>query len=350
MKAPKADVSVVGRLGASGKAVHRTNYGVGRLGISGTDSGQCEEQPAAEPVAVTPNPPTGGTLVAPPVPVSAPARDVPTVKAPTGETLVAPPRVRQPRKVLRLIVVGAVTAGLACAYGVYHLRKSAGVPAPVAASPSAQAPAVRLAPRVTPSVKPLPAGRTNWLIPTVRGYVASATAAFYNTRGQVREFLAAIPRTSDPSARTPKAAPPRIEIASAQPASQPSPASNPASAPAIRYRDCPAGFALSSVINTPDGAFAGINGKMCKVGGVVNNATLVAIRDYSVEMELAGERFIVGIGEEAARVRSSDEGQADEETPATKPAKKSTGNPKPKRPAVEPAEDEESPAEGADGQ
>jgi hypothetical protein len=63
-----------------------------------------------------------------------------------------------------------------------------------------------------------------------------------------------------------------------------------------RYRDCPPGFALSGVVQTPQGLMANINNIFLPVGGTVNKATVVAIRDYSVEMELEGQRFVLGIG------------------------------------------------------
>ena len=79
-------------------------------------------------------------------------------------------------------------------------------------------------------------------------------------------------------------------------------------------------------------------------GGVANGATLTAIRDFSVEMEIAGERFILGIGESSPAAGPSDEGPSDE--PATKPAKKikSKAKVKAKRPHTQPAEEEDEPA------
>ena len=181
--------------------------------------------------------------------------------------------------------------------------------------------------------------RQDWLHPTLRGYFANGAVAFYTFREQVRQTVASWDR---PHQTPPRPTPAPIEIVTLPAASQPT--SQPATAPAIRYRECPSGLSLSGVIHTPDGAFASINGKMVKVGGVANGATLTAIRDFSVEMEIAGERFILGIGESSPAAGPSDEGPSDE--PATKPAKKikSKAKVKAKRPHTQPAEEEDEPA------
>ena len=68
----------------------------------------------------------------------------------------------------------------------------------------------------------------------------------------------------------------------------------------IQYILCPPGFALTCVMKTPGGHLAMINGRAVRVGQVVNGAEVIGISLKSVEMELEGKRFILGIGEQAS--------------------------------------------------
>ncbi|MFA6134306.1 MAG: hypothetical protein WC869_09870 [Phycisphaerae bacterium] len=72
----------------------------------------------------------------------------------------------------------------------------------------------------------------------------------------------------------------------------------------VTYREPPGGLSLRGVVHAPDGLLANINSTFVPVGGVVNNAKIIAINDYSVEMELAGQRFVLGIGSAAPAVES----------------------------------------------
>jgi len=77
------------------------------------------------------------------------------------------------------------------------------------------------------------------------------------------------------------------------------------------------------VINTSNGAFASINNHMVKLGGVVNGAKIVAIKDFSVEMELNGERFVVAI--DADTYDTPDENSSDENAGDDQPDHKRSG-------------------------
>lgn len=105
-----------------------------------------------------------------------------------------------------------------------------------------------------------------------------------------------VPAADSPAtASNPDATPGRSPVA--QPPAT-APASQPATAPAgakFKFRDPPPGYRLSGIIRCPDGAYAQVNRRMVKVGGTVNGAKVVAVRDFSVEMELNDEHFILGI-------------------------------------------------------
>jgi len=91
-----------------------------------------------------------------------------------------------------------------------------------------------------------------------------------------------------------------------------------------RYRDCPPGFVLNGIIKAPSGLMANINGKFVAVGGMVQDARVIEIRAYSVEMELFGERFLLGMGGRRGA--------------ASQPAPEQPEQPSPEQPQAEQAE------------
>jgi hypothetical protein len=110
------------------------------------------------------------------------------------------------------------------------------------------------------------------------------------------------------------------------------PASAPASQPVVRYRLCPPGIRLTTIIQQSGGNLAHINGRLVHVGQMVRGAQVMAIHDTTVEMELDGERFIVGFGTNAppppededldAVPAPADQPAAEEGEPATTTATK----------------------------
>ncbi len=67
-----------------------------------------------------------------------------------------------------------------------------------------------------------------------------------------------------------------------------------------QYRTCPAGYKLTCVFASPNGSQAIVNGQLVRIGDTVKGAKVLAITTQSVEMELNAERFMLGIGEQAA--------------------------------------------------
>ena len=87
-------------------------------------------------------------------------------------------------------------------------------------------------------------------------------------------------------------------IRKAQSTSRPAAAAQPA---VRRYIACPPGFKLAGVMSMPSGRFANINGKYTAVGETVNGAKVIEIKQFSVDMELKGDRFYLGVGSKAAQ-------------------------------------------------
>ncbi len=104
--------------------------------------------------------------------------------------------------------------------------------------------------------------------------------------------------------------------AAATPPAKPASSTKPANS-AKKYRQSPPDFVLAGVVRTADGLIANINGAFVPAGGIVNGAKVVEVREYSVEMELDGEYFLLGIGGAApASPPSRAEESEQEEAPA----------------------------------
>ncbi len=120
-------------------------------------------------------------------------------------------------------------------------------------------------------------GEPGPLIQTLAGAIRLATSVFAKRNGD------------SPS-------PPPTGIrpgASGQPASSRTP---PAQVPEPAYIPCPAGFKLTGIMHWPKGKFANINGRYVTAGDTVGNATVVEIKNFCVEMELEGRRFLLAVG------------------------------------------------------
>ncbi|MDY7009633.1 MAG: hypothetical protein SVV80_02635 [Planctomycetota bacterium] len=55
------------------------------------------------------------------------------------------------------------------------------------------------------------------------------------------------------------------------------------------------GIELGGIMRGSDGNFAIINKRFVRVGQTVNNAKIIRIGDHSVEIELKGKRYLIGI-------------------------------------------------------
>lgn len=114
------------------------------------------------------------------------------------------------------------------------------------------------------------------------------------------------------AATSPAATKPSVEITEV-PETQPVVASKPpVPKPVLRYRDCPPGFTLSGIIRAPNGLLANINGTFVAVGDKIKRARVIEIKDYAVEMELKGERFMVGFSFSSDKSTNRDD-DSDEE-------------------------------------
>ena len=112
--------------------------------------------------------------------------------------------------------------------------------------------------------------------------------------------------TSRPSARTPtsrpgrtvattsrpaSAAPRRSKTTSTKPAAVPPGSSRPGPPPAIR---------VSCVMKGPSGPAAIINGNCVTVGETVNGARIIAIGQFTIEVEYKGHKYLIGVSAPAS--------------------------------------------------
>ena len=105
------------------------------------------------------------------------------------------------------------------------------------------------------------------------------------------------------------------------PQATPTPTYSPQPAPATpRYIERPPGFRVSGIMRMPAGRFANINGRYVAAGEYVNGARVVEIREFVVEMERSGERFLLGVSGPAPAPTAPTEGETDEETGEGQPA------------------------------
>ncbi|MHC4983074.1 MAG: ParA family protein [Planctomycetota bacterium] len=59
----------------------------------------------------------------------------------------------------------------------------------------------------------------------------------------------------------------------------------------------PPGFTCSAVVQSPSGKLAVINGQIVGVGDKIDEAVLVGVHSWAVELEINGKRFTLGVGE-----------------------------------------------------
>ena len=107
--------------------------------------------------------------------------------------------------------------------------------------------------------------------------------------------------------------------------------------PSVRYVTCPAGLRLRGVVQQPSGGrLANINGRFLGVGDHIGGATVVSITDFSAEMEINGDRFLVAFASELPPAEEGDL-DSDDDHPKAKAGKK----PPTKRKAVADEDDAE---------
>ena len=332
MKPKKIDLAA-GRLGKPAAAETapgphaKTNYGSDRLGIRAAESQSTQPEPLPQEPAPDMQPhdlpqasssagdqhlqlqqslrETAAKAQQRPAPVPRPSQV--RSRAVNGRLSVAP----------KFLCAGA--AGLLCLIVIIFIVRSASkTPSmasahnpPVAAAPSAYEP--RVSPAL-PSEPPRRESARSRVMPTELGGVSvdipQAQPAFaepIDSRPQAHE--------SPYSLQEPQRAPASYSLQGPAPAT--------ATGPAMpTFRQPPEGISLSGVINCSDGAYASINGRMVKAGSVINGARLIAVRDYSVEMELDGQRFILGIGTGSSTPQKEPDDQEEDDEPAEKPKAK----------------------------
>jgi len=196
---------------------------------------------------------------------------------------------------------GPKSAGAAVAVPV--IAAPQGNPNPAAPPRASAAPAVKA---VQPTAPPPLAAASPQDIQRLRQLQARQQAAMIGLVGKVVETLSAAFETSparqDPPGGQSAQAVQTVQASSAAPIAS-TPATGPAPAtqvnaapqpPTVRLTVCPAGFRLMGIISGPRQRLANVNGEFVKVGQTVAGARVIDIRETSVEMEMNGERFILG--------------------------------------------------------
>lgn len=150
------------------------------------------------------------------------------------------------------------------------------------------------------------------------------------------------PLADRPAAPQPVWTPPTPPVSAAPvatPVRTPPPATQPAGPAPKVYIACPGDIRLTGIIRQQGGGFANINGRYVTIGDAVKGAKLIAIREFSVEMERDGEFFVVGV---AAATATPDEDTPEESTKKTLKKKKKTSE---SQPAAAPKDDSDEPAD-----
>lgn len=307
---PKEDNLVAGRLGsparshASAPADHPSSYGVNRLGIvqdAPDDPPAPASQPPAEetPLPISAPEPVDDTppLVIPPEPdpVAAPApwesdgdwtaADANPVERP-GET--SPIDARRRRLIIACAAVAA--AALLCLMMVWMFGDDSATPQAASAVEQPTA-----APVATPSVaSPRPSQRI----------VQRAPRRTMRSRPKPRSPIetARLPKSdvepqalSDLPVEEPKPVIFRPPISVATPAVKADPP--PAAAVNSEPVELPPGLSVSCIMGGLNGRVAIINGRPTRVGRSIRGTEVkvVAINDFSVDVEFKGEPFSIGI-------------------------------------------------------
>jgi hypothetical protein len=93
----------------------------------------------------------------------------------------------------------------------------------------------------------------------------------------------------------------KADAPAASPASAPAPTTSPATRPADpAFHTAPGGYSLGAIMRGPNGSLAIINGKPVGEGATVRGAKVIRIQPLSVELELDGQRFTLGLGRQAS--------------------------------------------------
>jgi hypothetical protein len=347
MKEKQPDLAA-GRLGLSppqgdsrGRPLtKKSTYGVKRLGISGV-----EQAKAGPPQALTALSQAVAARSAPGAQTTEPAPTVPapaTAPASRGYELdLAPFTITVTHFSKRLVYAGTVAAALVIGVTCFVLWHGSGAPQSAEASLSPSPPPAMSAarpaedanrlPAAVAKATPLPAAtpttqpqRAAGLSQLVMDLARSASSQF---KERPAEPLA---RSWAPSPTGPAASPaPAVAAVAVAPAS-PAPAANegPAAAPAaatepVGYKVAPDGIVISGIFRGPSGPIAVINNQFLKVGQSFDQYKVTKIDEYAVELEEAGQRFLVSLSSAPARAAPEKDASAeDDPPPPPKPAPK----------------------------
>lgn len=316
---PKTINLAEGRLGkpslespdAGCSARRKTNYGVGRLGIT-SDQDQEPSSASALSTAETPARQPAESLpelrrllepaqtTAPAVP-ERPAQDRVDERP---EYVDATPAVWWKR---RIYLAGGAVGVLLIVLVWWAVRPNGAKPSAAGASLTpAPTPAMHVAAATKPSPTDLAAAK-----PVAPAVVAPANKPMPDVATPALELIrAALIHAKENVDRSQPKLPAAVAVTTPTSAPALAIAEPDKTLPPTQWRDCPSGILLSGILRGTQGPVAIINDRPLVVGKSVDGATLVRIADYSVEMELDGQHFLVGV--------SSTQSQSYEEKPIHK--------------------------------
>lgn len=343
-------INLEGRMGGTSADRRRATYGYSRLGIISDDT---PAEPAAAPVAAPPKrqpapsaPPAfviaPEAIDQPQTPPPDPADDMPEAQPPaewqpptqaaedTDSTdddpgLAASEPQRQPRRVWAATVL---VASVLLALGTWWVASSTSTPQAAQGRPTAavpQAPADANAPAVANATVPIqrrpevpaavvPGGEPEITSP-LRTEPAPAVPAPIHWSKLPPGGMAVTP-----SQGTDLGEPGTVAARPPQPASQPVAQPAPAVKTGTAYLTT-SNLRVTCIMGGSEGRMAIINGRTVEVGQTIQEAKIVAITDMTVEIEIDGQHFMLGItAPPAAPVAPADVEPSEEPAPSAAPA------------------------------
>lgn len=311
-------INLEGRLGGEGKS-RRGSYGISRLGIL-RDSSMQPEAAQPPPVAASPQP------VEPVAPASEPVESLPPQReqwqgGQTQTQWTSEPPPAKSRKFLLTAGAAVVVSMLAWWLWPHGSPSAAPAAAPQAAAPAAAPPASQAA------AAPVATAAETKVNPALKPKALPLAGPVENPPGETDPWelepatpsappLATVPPAKvSPSPVIPAAIGPATPKIPVKAAAKPPQA---ASQPAFRLGS---NLALTAILKGSN-PLAIINDHAVEVGQTIEDATIVAIGDFDVEVEIDGQHYMISITAGPAFVPAASQPAEDSvDLPAGQPAR-----------------------------
>ncbi len=273
-----------------------TNYGVERLGIT-SDAEPKTEEPVWE-LSEKPKPPAPHTVVVEPITILPASKEVPR-QAESPEAMGTKHRysisskLSEYKSILgrRKIKTILLFAGIPVIVLTLLLWLCIGGEETVPQSASATH-VTKVASKTEPKMNPASPTAEKMRQHPESGRAISAATPARSTLREIFNLLAETKPAPETTAAVPAQAAPPPKPDKPQDA-DPEPVVK--KVPIIAVAPAWLGFKLSGIMRGPKGRTAFINNRPVRVGQTINDAKVVHIGDFSVEVELKGRRYLVGI-------------------------------------------------------